>query len=55
MLPGKSPLVLTLPFLMHTGCGEKKYLSTSTGQIRIVCERAASLGMGYWKEVGRSE
>jgi len=38
-----------------TGCGEKKYLSTSTGHIRTVCERAVSLGMGYWKEVGRDE
>jgi hypothetical protein len=37
------------------GCGEEKYLSTSTGQIRIVCERAVSLGMGYWREVGRGE
>jgi type IV pilus assembly protein PilY1 len=41
--------------LGSTGCGEEKYLSTSTGQIRIVCERAVSLGMGYWKEVERDE
>lgn len=38
-----------------TGCGEEKYLSTSTGQIRTICERSVSLGIGYWKEVGRDE
>jgi type IV pilus assembly protein PilY1 len=38
-----------------TACGEEKYLSTSTGQIRTVCEKSVSLGMGYWKEVGRDE
>lgn len=37
------------------GCGEEKYLSTSTGQIRTVCERAVTLGMGSWKEVERDE
>jgi type IV pilus assembly protein PilY1 len=38
-----------------TECGEEKYLSTSTGKIRIVCERSVNLGIGYWKEVGRDE
>ena len=35
------------------GCGEKKYLSTSTGQIITVCEKAVSLGIDHWKEVVR--
>jgi Tfp pilus tip-associated adhesin PilY1 len=38
-----------------SGCGEEKYLSTSTGQIRIICEKAVTLGIGHWKEVGRDE
>jgi Tfp pilus tip-associated adhesin PilY1 len=38
-----------------TGCGEEKYLSTSSGQIRTVCEKAVSLGIGHWKEVIRGE
>ncbi|MBT8365937.1 MAG: PQQ-binding-like beta-propeller repeat protein [Deltaproteobacteria bacterium] len=37
------------------GCGEEKYLSTSTGKVRTVCEKAVSLGIGDWKEVARDE
>jgi Tfp pilus tip-associated adhesin PilY1 len=35
------------------GCGEEKFLSTSTGDIQIICENAISLGIGSWKEVER--
>jgi hypothetical protein len=35
------------------GCGEEKYLSTSTGKIRTVCENTVDLGIGHWKEVAR--
>jgi type IV pilus assembly protein PilY1 len=35
------------------GCGEEKFLSTSTGDIRTICEKAVSLGIGSWKEVER--
>ena len=36
-------------------CNEEKYLNSSTGKIRTVCERAVMLGMGFWKEVGRDK
>ena len=37
------------------GCGEEKYLSTSTGKVKTVCQKAVSLGISYWKEVARDD
>ncbi|MGD8263932.1 MAG: PilC/PilY family type IV pilus protein [Desulfobacterales bacterium] len=34
-------------------CGEEKYLSTSTGEIKTICEKSISLGVGHWKEIYR--
>jgi type IV pilus assembly protein PilY1 len=38
-----------------SACGEQKYLSSSTGEIRTLCERSISLGMVYWQEVKRDD
>jgi Tfp pilus tip-associated adhesin PilY1 len=37
--------------LIELGCGEEKYMSTSSGEIRTVCEKAVTLGISSWKEV----
>ena len=34
-------------------CGEEKYLSTSAGEIKTICEKSISLGIGHWKEIYR--
>jgi type IV pilus assembly protein PilY1 len=39
--------------LAPAGCGEEKFLSTSTGGIRVICENAIRVGIDSWKEVER--
>jgi len=44
---------LDQPGATGTACGEQKYLSSSTGVIRTLCEKSIRLGMVYWQEVQR--
>ena len=44
---------LDLPGATGTACGEQKYLSSSTGAVRKLCEKSIRLGMVYWQEVQR--
>lgn len=37
----------------RSACGEQKYLSSSTGAIRKICEKSINLGMVHWQEVQR--
>ena len=36
-----------------SACSEQKYLSSSTGEIRTICEKSIKLGIGYWQEIER--
>ena len=38
-----------------SGCSEILYLSSSTGSITTVCEKAVSLGISHWKEVAQAD
>ncbi len=44
---------LDVPGGNSSACGEQKYLSSSTGEVRTICEKSISLGMVYWQEVQR--
>ena len=37
----------------NSACGEQKYLSSSTGEVRTICEKSINLGVVSWQEVQR--
>jgi len=44
---------LDVPGGDSSACGEQKYLSSSTGVVRTICEKSINLGMVSWQEVQR--
>lgn len=52
-LPTEDNGGLDQPGAGGSACGEQKYLSSSSGEIRTICEKSVNLGMVYWQEVQR--
>jgi type IV pilus assembly protein PilY1 len=44
---------LDVPGGNNSACGEQKYLSSSTGEVRTICEKSINLGVVSWQEVQR--
>ena len=44
---------LEVPAEKSSTCAEQKYLSSSTGEVRTICEKSINLGMVYW-QIGRA-
>jgi type IV pilus assembly protein PilY1 len=44
---------LEVPAENSTTCAEQIYLSSSTGEVRTICQKSIKLGMVYWQEVQR--
>ena len=42
-----------VPAESNSTCAEQKYVSSSTGEVRTICQRPINLGMVYWQEVQR--